>query len=420
MEKKINVVNVGLQKATLNVATDENGKVNVTSTNTDSDNTGDSYATAGSVATAINNAIAQTTQQYQGDNNSGTNAVTITRTPSQVLQVTGGVTDSSKLSTENNIGVIADKDNGTLLLRLAKSLNLGDDGQLTIGSTVINKDGVKADNVTAGTTTTNSLVVKEDGEKGSTKSVSIDNGAITFTDNTGGTTYKDLTLNTKQDGAPELGKKSTEPSTRLVFDNKQLATTNNGLSFRGDLLSGMTDNNIINRKLNEQLVLKGGYGGETSGLTSGNIGIVKSKDKDNTELFNVQLSKDISQMNSIAFGDAGVGETDAPNTSPYLKMSLGSTTGAVAPILHFEGKTTTNNLVRLNGLFTDTYKDNKWTIKQDDDAATIGDLKAYLTPSISDITGNVENMWYGFQAGDKYAVRNVQNSSNDTGVTSAV
>lgn len=101
-------------------------------------------------------------------------------------------------------------------------------------------------------------------------------------------------------------------------------------------------------------------------------------------------------------------------------MSLGSTTGAVAPILHFEGKTTTNSLVRLNGLFTDTYKDNKWTIKQNDDAATIGDLKAYLTPSISDITGNVENMWYGFQAGDKYAVRNVQNSSNNTGVTSAV
>lgn len=63
---KDKVVNVGLQQATLNVATDESGKVNVTSTNTDSNNT--SYATAGSVATAITNAIAQTTQQYQGDN----------------------------------------------------------------------------------------------------------------------------------------------------------------------------------------------------------------------------------------------------------------------------------------------------------------------------------------------------------------
>lgn len=402
------VVNVGLQQATL---TATNGAVTAS-------NTGDSYATAGSVATAITNAIAQTTQQYQGDNNSGTNAVTIKRTPSDILKIQG---EATEVSGEKNIGVQAKAD-GTLLLRLAKSLNLGDGGSLTIGKTVINKDGVTADKVTAGTTTTNSLVVKEDGEKGSTKSVSIDNGVITFTDNTGGTTYKDLTLNTKQDGAPELGKTSTEPSTRLVFDNKQLATTNDGLSFRGDLLSGMTDN-IINRKLNEQLVLKGGYGGETSGLTSGNIGIVKSKDKDkdNTELFNVQLSKDISQMNSIAFGDAGVGETDAPNTSPYLKMSLGSTTGAVAPILHFEGKTTTNNLVRLNGLFTDKYTNNQWAVKKDDDAATIGDLKAYLTPSISDITGNVENMWYGFSTTDgKYAVRNVQNSSNDTGVTSAV
>ena len=416
---KDKVVNVGLQQATL---TATNGAV--TASNSDSNYTGDdSYATAGSVATAINNAIAQTTQQYQGDNNSGTNAVTITRTPSQVLQVTGGITDKTLVSDNANIGVFADKDKGTLLLRLAKSLNLGDGGSLTIGSTVINQDSVKADNVTAGTTTTNSLVVKDKPAEGATdaKEVDISAGQITFKDNTGSTdsTFKSLVLSTTQKGDLELGKTSTEPSTRLVFDNKQLATTNDGLSFRGDLLSGMTDN-IINRKLNEQLVLKGGYGGETSGLTSGNIGIVKSKDTDNTELFNVQLSKDISQMNSIAFGDAGVGETDAPNTSPYLKMSLGSTTGAVAPILHFEGKTTTNSLVRLNGLFTDTYKDNKWTIKQDDDAATIGDLKAYLTPSISDITGNVENMWYGFQAGDKYAVRNVQNSSNNTGVTSAV
>ena len=413
---KDKVVNVGLQQATL---TATNGAV--TATNSDSNYTGgDSYATAGSVATAINNAIAQTTQQYQGDNNIGTNAVTIKRTPSDILKIQG---EATEVSGEKNIGVQAKAD-GTLLLRLAKSLNLGDDGQLTIGNTVINKDGVTADKVTAGTTTTNSLVVKDKPAEGATdaKEVDISAGKITFKDNTGSadSTFKSLVLSTTQKGDPELGKTSTEPSTRLVFDNKQLATTNDGLSFRGDLLSGMTDN-IINRKLNEQLVLKGGYGGETSGLTSGNIGIVKSKDTDNTELFNVQLSKDISQMNSIAFGDAGVGETDAPNTSPYLKMSLGSTTGAVAPILHFEGKTTTNNLVRLNGLFTDKYTNNQWAVKKDDDAATIGDLKAYLTPSISDITGNVENMWYGFSTTDgKYAVRNVQNSSNDTGVTSAV
>lgn len=298
---KDKVVNVGLQQATL---TATNGAV--TASNSDSNYTGDdSYATAGSVATAINNAIAQTTQQYQGDNNSGTNAVTIKRTPSDILKIQG---EATEVSDEKNIGVQAKAD-GTLLLRLAKSLNLGNDGQLTIGNTVINKDGVTADKVTAGTTTTNSLVVKDKPAEGATdaKEVDISAGKITFKDNTGSTdsTFKSLVLSTTQKGDLELGKTSTEPSTRLVFDNKQLATTNDGLSFRGDLLSGMKDN-IINRKLNEQLVLKGGYGGETSGLTSGNIGIVKSKDTDNTELFNVQLSKDISQMNSIAFGDAGV------------------------------------------------------------------------------------------------------------------
>lgn len=115
---KDKVVNVGLQQATL---TATNGAV--TATNSDSNYTGgDSYATAGSVATAINNAIAQTTQQYQGDNNSGTNAVTITRTPSDILKIQG---EATEVSGEKNIGVQAKAD-GTLLLRLAKSLNLDD------------------------------------------------------------------------------------------------------------------------------------------------------------------------------------------------------------------------------------------------------------------------------------------------------
>ncbi|OBW93694.1 ESPR-type extended signal peptide-containing protein [Gallibacterium anatis] len=106
------VVNVGLQQATL---TATNGAVTAS-------NTGDSYATAGSVATAITNAIAQTTQQYQGDNNSGTNAVTIKRTPSDILKIQG---EATEVSGEKNIGVQAKAD-GTLLLRLAKSLNLDD------------------------------------------------------------------------------------------------------------------------------------------------------------------------------------------------------------------------------------------------------------------------------------------------------
>lgn len=54
------------------------------------------------------------------------------------------------------------------------------------------------------------------------KEVDISAGKITFKDNTGSadSTFKSLVLSTTQKGDPELGKTSTEPSTRLVFDNK--------------------------------------------------------------------------------------------------------------------------------------------------------------------------------------------------------
>ena len=60
------------------------------------------------------------------------------------VNVVGGITDESKLTTDDNIGVVSDGSNN-LKVRLAKNINLGPDGSLTInGKTYVNKDGLNA------------------------------------------------------------------------------------------------------------------------------------------------------------------------------------------------------------------------------------------------------------------------------------
>ncbi|OOF43079.1 hypothetical protein BKK49_01210, partial [Rodentibacter rarus] len=57
------------------------------------------------------------------------------------VNVVGGQTDERKLSDQPNIGVVSDG-KGTLSVRLARDVNLGKDGSLTIGDTTINNDGL--------------------------------------------------------------------------------------------------------------------------------------------------------------------------------------------------------------------------------------------------------------------------------------
>ncbi|MBN6065175.1 YadA-like family protein [Aggregatibacter actinomycetemcomitans] len=72
---------------------------------------------------------------FQGDNQE----VTVNRKLGDQFNIRGGA-DSKKL-TQNNIGVTADK-NGTMTVQLAKEVNLGADGSLTVGNTTVNNDGV--------------------------------------------------------------------------------------------------------------------------------------------------------------------------------------------------------------------------------------------------------------------------------------
>ena len=77
--------------------------------------------------------------KYGGD----TGAV-IKKKLNEQVNVVGGITDESKLTTDDNIGVVSDGSNN-LKVRLAKNINLGPDGSLIInGKTYVNKDGLNA------------------------------------------------------------------------------------------------------------------------------------------------------------------------------------------------------------------------------------------------------------------------------------
>ena len=64
----------------------------------------------------------------------------IKRTLGSQMDITGGA-DENKL-TDKNIGVVYDKATNGLKVKLSKDVNLGNNGTITIGDTVVNKDGL--------------------------------------------------------------------------------------------------------------------------------------------------------------------------------------------------------------------------------------------------------------------------------------
>ncbi|WP_439238985.1 ESPR-type extended signal peptide-containing protein, partial [Lonepinella sp. BR2919] len=73
----------------------------------------------------------------------GDTGTKVTRKLTQTLNISGGATGSVAA---NNIKVTSDNDSGSLLVQLAKDLNLTDTGSLTIGDTVLNSTGLTINN----------------------------------------------------------------------------------------------------------------------------------------------------------------------------------------------------------------------------------------------------------------------------------
>ena len=98
-------------------------------------------------------------------------------------------------------------------------------------------------------------------------------------------------------GDPDLNGKEI---TRIKYTDEdgnthQVATKDDGMAYGGD--SG----NVIKKKLNEQLDIKGGVTNEDD-LTENNIGVIS---KDN--ILNVRLAKDLKDLNSITFNNGANG-----------------------------------------------------------------------------------------------------------------
>ena len=120
-------------------------------------------------AEAANTAV--TTKGIKFDGDTGT---TITRKLDETLNIKGNTATSAVL-TDGNIGVVSDGTD-TLLVKLARNINLGTAGSVTVGNTVISNDGLTAKDAAGNKTIVNS-------------------SGVSFTDNAGNATGPSITKN---------------------------------------------------------------------------------------------------------------------------------------------------------------------------------------------------------------------------------
>ena len=283
--------------------------------------------------------------KYGGD----TGAV-IKKKLNEQVNVVGGITNKDELTTDDNIGVVSDGRNN-LKVRLAKNINLGPNGSLTInGKTYVNKDGLNANgqkitNVADGTVNSDAvnfgqlkdavaagktilkdgknttvegegtvanpykvnvnddLVLGKKGADGKDGSIGVngkDGSAVVINGKDGS-----IGLNGK-DGANGLtikggdGKPGVDGTniTRLIIEEKNgkqhdIATLDDGMKYGGDTGA------VIKKKLNEQVNVVGGIRDESKLTTDDNIGVVS----DGTNNLKVRLAKALKGLESITAGD---------------------------------------------------------------------------------------------------------------------
>ena len=290
---------------------------------------------------------------YAGDVKAAAAAANkFTRNLGEQTNIVGGVADASKL-TDGNIGVVSNgKD--TLNIKLAKNVKVD---SVTTGNTVINNNGVhvggktyinnsglnannqKITNVATGTAGTDAVNVDQlnaaiggtakattvkakDANVTVTKGTSAETGGREYTVGLGNVvtvgqthpvtvngdagTVNGLTNTTWDIDNPQpvSGQAATEDQLKTVSDGVKTNKTNitknanditninttidKGLNFKGD------DAAVINKKLGQQLDIKGGA--DASKLSDGNIGVVSGNGA-----LNIKLAKDV-KVDSVTTG----------------------------------------------------------------------------------------------------------------------
>ncbi|MBV4397398.1 hypothetical protein KU392_09055, partial [Advenella alkanexedens] len=172
----------------------------------------------------------------------GDDGTVVSRKLNETLDLTGGATGALS---DNNIGVVADG-TGALSIQLAKNIDLGADGSLTTGNTVVNNAGVKVAGVSPNDPSTSveagRIVVASSGGAGNNQSIVL---------NTTPTTAEITGLTNRDLNAADFataGRAATEEQLQLVSEN----LTEEGLNFAGNT------GDEIHKDLGETLRIAGG------------------------------------------------------------------------------------------------------------------------------------------------------------------
>lgn len=222
------------------------------------------------------------------------------RSLSEKLSIKGGITDATKL-TENNIGVVSNGSD-TLTVKLAKDIDLGEDGSLTIGNSKLDDSG---------------LTIKD--ENGNEGKYGADGS--TLTDKDGNTNTSTATGNTITD---KDGNTNTSTSTGNTITDKD-----------GNTNTSTADGNTITDK-----------DGNTNTSTAGGT-TVSDKDGNSTSITPDGVTSKDSNGNSTTMGPGGIEMKDQNGNTIITINDKGLTTGDGSP-------TTINNGFDVPGTLTVT------------------------------------------------------------------
>lgn len=176
--------------------------------------------------------------------------------------------------------------------------------------------------------------------------------------------------------------------TRVVYEDKtgehQIATMEDGMKYAGDnyvaASEGKAEQNVINKKLNNQLDIIGGA--DSNNLTDSNIGVNSTTDGK----LKVQLAKDLKGLNSATYTTT-TGEGKSAKTSTTVVNGNGLTINGGPSITNNGidgGKKTITNVG--SGIKAGT--DGKYTVTDanNSNAANIGDVNNMVKQAVGELS----------------------------------
>ncbi len=308
--------------------------------------------TVGDAITALNSAV-QTPLSFTGDNTT----VTVTRKLGQALVVKGGAPSTAAL-TDNNIGVVANGADNSLTVKLAENINLGTNGSVTTGNSVLDTNGLVVndgigDDVTnlsaTGTNVTDSTNTSNYGATGFTATDAaghngtiVNQTGISFTDNVGATTGPNITAAGIDANNTVISNVATGVADGDAVNKGQLDAIAGAGNIKTDALGNSTASNLGGNAAYDSDT--GMVSAPTYTLNNGN------NDATTTDFNNVgdalgnldsRTSTNTSDIDDINAGRTGIVRQDAGTSA----ITVGATTGGTS--VSFTG---TDGVRTLSGL----------------------------------------------------------------------